>query len=199
MFLFKSSNKSPSKKLSLPDWLSVYRILSAPFLITLIFFDYRIAFGVLLLISFLTDAVDGFLARKMNIVTQRGAQLDSIGDAVTFIIALGAVIKFETNFLLNHLVLIGIAFGLYIFQLFLAYWRYGMPSSFHTYLAKLTVVVQAFFLVYLCLFDVNLWLFYTAIILSIIEAIEEIILIFLFSKWVANVKGIFWALKIKNK
>lgn len=75
---------NPKNKLSLPDWLSVYRIISSPFLILLIFFDYRILFGVFLLVSFLTDALDGYLARRMNIVTQRGAQLDSIGDIITF-------------------------------------------------------------------------------------------------------------------
>ncbi len=191
--------KSPNKKLSLPDWLSVYRILSAPILIILIFLDERIFFGILLLISFLTDAADGFLARRMNIVTQRGAQLDSIGDAITFIIALCGVVKFETNFILDHIVLIAIAFGLYIFQLLMAYWRYGMPSSFHTYLAKLSAIFQAIFLVYLFLFGVKLWLFYTAIILSIVETVEEIILILLFSNWIANVKGLFWVLKIKKK
>ena len=64
--------KAQSRKLSLPDWFSVYRILSAPILIVFIFLDERIIFTVLLLISFLTDAIDGYLARRMNIVTQRG-------------------------------------------------------------------------------------------------------------------------------
>lgn len=190
--------KAPNRKLSIPDWLSVYRILSAPFLIGVIFLDERIIFGVLLFISFLTDAVDGYLARKMNIVTQRGAQLDSIGDAVTFVVALGGVMRFEFEFVLDYILFIGIAFGLYIFQLLLAYWRYGMPSSFHTYLAKLSAILQAIFLVYLFLFGVQLWLFYFAIIFSIIETIEEVMLILIFPKWKANVKGLLWVLNEKK-
>lgn len=190
--------KAPNRKLSIPDWLSVYRILSVPFLIVVIFLDERIIFGILLLISFLTDAVDGYLARKMNIVTQRGAQLDSIGDAVTFCVGLGGILKFELNFVLEYIVIIVIAFGLYLFQLFLAYWRYGMPSSFHTYLAKLSAIFQATFMVYLFFFGVEMWLFYLATFLSIIETIEEIILIALFDKWKSNVKGLFWVINIKK-
>ncbi len=191
--------KSASLKLSLPDWLSVYRILSAPILIIFIFLDERIIFAVLLLISFLTDAVDGYLARKMNIVTQHGAQLDSIGDAITFCAGLCGILKFESDFILEYIVIISLAFGLYIFQLFMAYWRYGMPSSFHTYLAKLSAIFQASFMLYLLFFGVHLWLFYLATFFSIVETIEEIILIIIFPKWKANVKGLFWVLKSKNR
>lgn len=191
--------KSASRKLSLPDWLSVYRILAAPVLIVFIFLDERLIFAILLLISFLSDAVDGYLARKMNIVTQRGAQLDSIGDAITFCVGLGGILRFEYSFILEYIVIIGLAFGLYLFQLFMAYWRYGMPSSFHTYLAKLSAILQAGFMLYLLFFGVQLWLFYLATFFSIIETIEEIILIVIFPTWKANVKGLFWVLTAKNK
>lgn len=190
--------KSASRKLSLPDWLSVYRILAAPVLIVFIFLDERLIFAILLLISFLSDAVDGYLARKMNIVTQRGAQLDSIGDAITFCVGLGGILRFEYSFVLEYIVIIGLAFGLYLFQLFMAYWRYGMPSSFHTYLAKLSAILQAGFMLYLLFFGVQLWLFYLATFFSIIETIEEIILIVIFPTWKANVKGLFWVLTAKN-
>lgn len=190
--------KSASRKLSLPDWLSVYRILAAPVLIVFIFLDERLIFAILLFISFLSDAVDGYLARKMNIVTQRGAQLDSIGDAITFCVGLGGILRFEYSFILEYIVIIGLAFGLYLFQLFMAYWRYGMPSSFHTYLAKLSAILQATFMLYLLFFGVHLWLFYLATFFSIIETIEEIILIVIFPTWKANVKGLFWVLTAKN-
>ena len=190
--------KSASRKLSLPDWLSVYRILAAPVLIVFIFLDERLIFAILLFISFLSDAVDGYLARKMNIVTQRGAQLDSIGDAITFCVGLGGILRFEYSFILEYIVIIGLAFGLYLFQLFMAYWRYGMPSSFHTYLAKLSAILQAGFMLYLLFFGVHLWLFYLVTFFSIIETIEEIILIVIFPTWKANVKGLFWVLTAKN-
>lgn len=190
--------KSPKRKLSIPDWLSLYRILSAPVLLGVIFFDLRLVFSILLLTSFLSDALDGFLARRMNIVTQRGAQLDSMGDAVTFAVGLVGMVKFETDFVMEQLPLLLFAFGFYIFQLGLAYWRYGMPSSFHTYLAKLSALVQGVFMLWLFFVGIEYWLFYAAIVLSIVETIEEISLIILFPKWKSNVKGLLWILNKKR-
>ncbi len=190
--------KTPKRKLSTPDWLSLYRSLSAPFLIVLIFMDERMLFAILLLISFLTDALDGFLARRMKIVTQRGAQLDSIGDAITFTVGIIGMVKFETVFVKEQLFLLLFAFGFYILQLSLAYWRYGMPSSFHTYLAKMAAVLQGTFMLWLFFFGVEYWLFYAAVIFSIVETIEEIWLIILFPKWKANVKGLLWVLNEKK-
>ncbi|MEP1093871.1 MAG: CDP-alcohol phosphatidyltransferase family protein [Cyclobacteriaceae bacterium] len=190
--------KTPKRKLSIPDWLSLYRILSAPVLVALIFLDMRLPFAILLLASFLSDALDGFLARRMNVVTQRGAQLDSIGDAVTFTVGLVGMVKFETDFVSEQLALLLFAFGFYILQLGLAYWRYGMPSSFHTYLAKLSAVFQGVFMLWLFFVGIEYWLFYTVVALSILETIEEIWLIILFPKWRANVKGLLWVLNKKE-
>ncbi len=190
--------KSPRRKLSIPDWLSLYRTLSAPLLIVLIFMDERMIFAVLLLISFLTDALDGFLARRMNIVTQRGAQLDSIGDAITFCVGIIGMVKFETVFMKEQMFLLLAAFAFYILQLSLAYWRYGMPSSFHTYLAKIAAIFQGTFMLWLFFFGVEYWLFYAAVILSIVETVEEIWLIMLFPEWKANVKGLLWVLNEKK-
>ncbi len=190
--------KTPKRKLSLPDWLSLYRSLSAPFLIIFIYTDERMVFSVLLLISFITDALDGFLARRMKIVTQRGAQLDSIGDAITFTVGILGIVKFETAFVKEQMFLLLFAFAFYILQLALAYWRYGMPSSFHTYLAKLAAVFQGTFMLWLFFFGVEYWLFYAAVMLSILETIEEIWLIILFPEWKANVKGLLWILNEKK-
>lgn len=190
--------KDSKRKLTLPDWLSVYRIISSPFLITLIFLDYRVLFGFFLLVSFLTDALDGYLARKMNIVTQRGAQLDSIGDIITYTVGLAGIVKFETAFIIEQIWIIILTFGLYILQLLMAYWRYGMPSSFHTYLAKLSAIIQSIFMIWFFFIDVEMWLFYFAVALSIIETVEEIILVLMFPKWKANIKGLLWVLNKKK-
>jgi CDP-diacylglycerol--glycerol-3-phosphate 3-phosphatidyltransferase len=191
--------RSPKRKLSLPDWLSLYRILSAPVLVIFILLDERLIFAILLLISFTTDMLDGFLARRMKLVSQRGAQLDSIGDAVTFSVGIAGMIKFENEFIREQLTLLLIAFSFYILQLLIAYWKYGMPSSFHTYLAKIAAIFQGTFLLWLFFVGIEYWLFYAAVILSIVETLEEIWLIIYFPKWRANVKGLLWVLNKKRK
>jgi len=75
------------KNFNIADWFSFYRILSAPFLLVLIWLDHRLIFTWFLLVSYSTDAIDGYLARKLEITSPRGSQLDSIGDQITLIVA----------------------------------------------------------------------------------------------------------------
>ena len=191
--------RSPKRRLSLPDWFSLYRIIISPFLMVMIITEERLFFSILLLISFLTDALDGFLARRMNVVSQRGAQFDSIGDAITFTVGLIGIIRFETTFIYEQIGLIVFSFSFYILQLFIAYVKYGMPSSFHTYLAKAAAICQATFMLWLFFIGIEYWLFYLTIALSILETVEEIILIFRFSEWKSDVKGLLWIINAKRK
>jgi CDP-diacylglycerol--glycerol-3-phosphate 3-phosphatidyltransferase len=187
------------KNFNIADWFSFYRILAAPFLIALIWFDERLIFTWFLLISYSTDAIDGFLARKLKITSPRGSQLDSIGDQVTLIIGLIGLFFFETHFIKSNLTLILVAFIPYIVQMFIAYYKYGKATAFHTYLAKASAIMQSVFILSSLFFSPNYPLFYIMIIIGLIETIEEIALIFMYDVWAADVKGIYWALKDKRR
>ena len=187
MFNFKAYNAA--------DWFSFYRIVMGPVLILLIFFDQRMAFSWMLLLSFASDGIDGFLARNFNMASERGATLDSIGDQITFFVAVLGLIVFEPGFIKeNHLIII-IALIPYFFQTVMAYFKYGKLTSFHTYLAKITAILQAFFIVIILFFGPINWLFYTMIAFGLVEILEEIILVFMYDHWVSDVRGIYWALK----
>ena len=79
--------KSYLNSLNIADWFSVARIILFLPLLVFIFTDERLIFTWLLLIAFLTDAIDGILARRLKIVTKRGAHLDSVGDRLTLLAA----------------------------------------------------------------------------------------------------------------
>ncbi|OMP29989.1 CDP-alcohol phosphatidyltransferase family protein [Mangrovimonas sp. DI 80] len=191
MFTFKNFN--------IADWFSFYRIISSPLLLALIWFDLRLVFSWLLLVSYLTDAIDGQLARKLKITSPRGSQLDSIGDQLTLIVGLLGLLYFETDFIKTNLTLILIAFLPFILQMFIAYYKYGKATSFHTYLAKLSAVVQSVFILWSLFFSPVYALFYIMLIIGILETIEEITLIFMYDNWASDVKGIYWALRDKRR
>jgi CDP-diacylglycerol--glycerol-3-phosphate 3-phosphatidyltransferase len=74
--------------------------------------------------------------------------------------------------------------------------RYGKMTNFHTYLAKTAALLQGIFLLVTFFSDEpNVMLFYAAAMITILELIEEIILVKLLPAWEANVKGIYWVLK----
>ena len=187
------------KNFNIADWFSFYRIFAAPFLLFLIWYDEHFLFTWLLLISYLTDAIDGYLARKLKITSARGSQLDSIGDQVTLIIGLIGLFYFETNFIKTNLTLILIAFIPYIIQMVIAYSKYGKATAFHTYLAKLSAIMQSIFILWSLFFNPEYSLFYIMIGIGLLETIEEVILIFMYDNWASDVKGIYWAQKDKRR
>jgi phosphatidylglycerophosphate synthase len=187
------------REFNIADWFSFYRIAAVPFLLTLIWWNEREIFTWLLLVSYSTDAIDGFLARKLKITSARGSQLDSYGDQMTLVVGLIGLIQFEPYFMKENYPLILVAFVPYILQMILAFNKYGKATAFHTYLAKLSAVIQGVFILWLLFFGPVYWLFYTMIILGVLETMEEIALIFMYDKWVAGVKGIYWALKDKRR
>ncbi|WP_299124310.1 CDP-alcohol phosphatidyltransferase family protein [uncultured Winogradskyella sp.] len=187
------------KNYNIADWFSFYRIAAAPVLLALVYYDERLIFSWLLLISYSTDAIDGYLARKFKITSPRGSQLDSFGDQITLIVGLVGLYFFETNFIKTNLTLILIAFIPYILQMFIAYFKYGKASAFHTYLAKLSAIIQSAFILFSLFFYPEYTLFYIMIGIGLLETFEEITLIFMYDNWTSDVKGIYWAYKDKRR
>ncbi len=187
------------KNFNIADWFSFYRIAAAPFLLIILWVGNRELFTWLLLVSYSTDAIDGFLARKLKITSARGSQLDSFGDQITFIVGLIGVLIYEYDFVKTHAFFIMLVLAVYIFQMILAFLKYRKATAFHTYLAKSSAIIQAFFILWLLFFNPIYWLFYVMIILGLLETFEEIALIFMYDSWVAGVRGIYWALRDKRR
>ncbi len=187
------------KNFNIADWFSFYRVIAAPFLLILLWLNERDLFTWFLLVSYSTDMIDGYLARKLKITSARGSQLDSFGDQITFIIGLIGLFIFETVFIKENYVIILIAFSPYIIQMGIAYKKYGKATAFHTYLAKLSAMAQRLFILWVLFFGPNYLLFYTMILLGLLETMEEITLIFMYDEWASDIKGIYWALKDKRR
>lgn len=187
------------KNFNIADWFSFYRVAAAPFLLLLIWLDERNLFTWFLLASYCTDMIDGFLARKLKITSPRGSQLDSFGDQITLIVGVVGLFFFEADFMKKNLFLILIVFIPYVIQMLLAFRKYGKATAFHTYLAKLSAITQAGFILWLLFFGPVYWLFYFMIILGLLETIEEITLISMYDVWVAGVKGLYWAQRDKRR
>jgi phosphatidylglycerophosphate synthase len=180
-------------KIRFVNLITLYRVLAAPVLLYYLLNDEIIIFKWMLLLSFLTDAIDGYLARKLNASTSLGSMLDSIGDVLTILVAVTGVIYTRPEFVAEQSVVITCVCSLFILQMIFALIRYKKLSSFHTYLAKISAVVQGSFLISLFFFsDIFYPLFYLASALTIIELIEEIILIYLLPQWEVDVRGLYW-------
>jgi cardiolipin synthase len=66
--------------MTLANKITIVRIVCIPIIVILLLTDYRHAAITLLIFSFLTDALDGFVARRRGEQTKLGAFLDPMAD-----------------------------------------------------------------------------------------------------------------------
>ena len=179
--------------------ITLYRIITAPLLVYLLLTGKLDWFKWLIGISFFTDLIDGELARNYNVTSVLGTRLDSIGDDLTVLVAIFGLWYLNPSFIKQEwVVLVPLSF-LFLLQTGSALYRYGKITSFHTYLAKLAALTQGVFLLsFFFLENIQYTLFYTAVVVTGIELIEEIILVFLLPQWESNVKGLWWVWKRKQ-
>lgn len=175
--------------------ITLYRIVTAPLLLVLLFLKQYDLFKWLLAVSFFTDLIDGFLARKYKVTSILGTKLDSIGDDLTVAVAVTGLFVIFPEFIRQQKWVFIILLGLFLTQMTYAFIRYGKMTNFHTWLAKTAALLQGIFLL-LTFFTGQpyLLLFYTAVIVTMLELIEEIILVYLLPEWKANVRGLYWVL-----
>jgi len=179
--------------------ITLYRIITAPLLVVLLFKGEQELFKWLLGVSFFTDLIDGVLARTFKVTSILGTRLDSIGDDLTVLVAILGLGFLQPRFFIEQwtiLVPLGI---LFLLQTGFALYRYGRITSFHTYLAKLAALAQGIFLLSFFFFEtINYPLFYSAAFITIAELAEEIIIVWVLPQWKSNVRGLWWVLQKKQ-
>ena len=178
--------------------ITLYRLITAPVLAILIIFGKPDLFRWMLAISFFTDAIDGYLARKYKVTSIAGAKLDSLADYLTIIVSVAGIAVFKPDFLKKEYIPIIVVITLYIIQTILALVKYGKLSGFHTYAAKAASVLFVLFILSLYFFpEQPALLFKLTVLVACLELVEEIILTILLPQWQADVKGLYWVLKRK--
>ncbi|MGZ3945895.1 MAG: CDP-alcohol phosphatidyltransferase family protein [Mucilaginibacter sp.] len=190
---------SRTRKFYIINGITFYRMLVAPVLVYLIVAHRFDIFKWLLLLSFFTDAIDGYLARMYKITSAFGSRIDSIADDLTIIAAIVGIYVWHPTFILYEIVPVSILLILYLVQNTLALIRYKRLTSFHTYSAKIAAILQGIFMIaYFFLPYPIYWLFYLVVIFTVFDLVEEIVLILSLRIYRTNVRGLYWLKKEKH-
>lgn len=181
----------PMKKENLPNVISVTRIM----LTLLLFFIMPLSplFFIIYFLCGLSDALDGYIARKEKLESRLGETLDSIADSVFIGSLLIILVPLMHVPFWGVLWIIGIA-GVRIVSLIIGFFRYHTFTFLHTYANKLTGLFIFCFPLFYWGFGTNLtvWLIGSV---ATISAIEEMIINLTSKELSRNVKSIF----TKNK
>ena len=89
--------------LHIPNILSLYRLISAPFILLLIYLGYENTFIILFVINQISDTLDGYIARKYKLESEIGSLLDSYADIGSYIIAFAGIWKFPPTSSNQHI------------------------------------------------------------------------------------------------
>lgn len=173
---------------NLPNRISILRIILSVGLLFVI--DYKVVFSGIVLLVGISDVADGYIARKYNMVTKKGAQLDSIADLVFFAVIFFVVLVKYWWILTNNLPVLIIIFGIKILTNVISKMKFGEYALLHTVANKVIGVIIFLFVLTLP-FEFNgtaiTWVF----ILAIIPAIEELGIILYSKKFNPDQKSIF--------
>ena len=183
---------------NIPNLLSAFRLIATPFLLYLAWKGSHNLFLGLLVFSLLTDAIDGFLARRYRWTSDFGTKLDSWGDLALYMTVpfcawwlWPGIVKREIHYVL-------VVIGAYSLPLLFGFAKFKRLPSYHTWPAKASAVIMSAAVFFLFVFDIPLP-FHFAAILQALVAFEEIAITFLLPERHCNVPSFLHALKLRNE
>jgi CDP-diacylglycerol---glycerol-3-phosphate 3-phosphatidyltransferase len=163
---------------TIPNILSASRIGLAPVLVLLAAQGHEQTFLILLAISLLTDAVDGYLARRLHQTSELGVKLDSWGDLLTYITMVAGLLLLWPEHFFAEVWFLLMGTGFYLLPMIAGLFKFGTLPKFHTWAAKLAAVLIAPSYFIIALFD-NPWPLRAVICFHIWVAIEEFLIVFI--------------------
>jgi phosphatidylserine synthase len=155
-------------------------------------------FLILIVVSLITDILDGLIARVFRLQTALGAKLDSIADDATYVAAFIGVFEFKTAEIGVHMPL------LYVFMLAVALSslvhlvKFGRFPSFHLYSFRIGGYLQGGFLLLLFLRGFEVHVFYAVFLYGILACLEVIAVTLVVPAPISNARGLYWVLRDRN-
>jgi len=181
-------------KLNLPNLLTGFRFIAAPVLLWLAWNGHGIAFMGLLAVAFLTDMLDGMVARLTGQVTQFGATLDSWADVITYLTIALCCWWLWPEIVRRELFYVDLILASCLLPALAGILKFGRFTSYHTWGVKIAAASMGLTLYILFLYGL-VWPFRIAAVICILAAIEEIIITLLLHEPESNLRSVWDVLK----
>ena len=171
---------------NLPNVISVIRMILS--ICLLISEPFKIQFWCIYIACGASDMADGYLARKINLVSKTGAILDSLGDTV-FAVVMVVLILLKVSIPTWGVIWIAVIVIIKLFSILVGYFKFHAYSALHTYANK-----SVGLLLFIGLPFYIIWNFsFIAVLLFVIAtlaAAEELLIILTSKKIERNIKSI---------
>lgn len=180
-----------------PNLFSLIRLALAPMLVLIALAGWQQIFIWVLAVTLLTDTVDGWLARRLQLKSELGAKLDSWGDLAVFSVTPLGVWFLWPSIIQQELVWLVLAGLSLVLPLGVGLVRFGRITSYHTSGAKFAAVLLATATLALLL-DLAAWPFRMAVLVLMAAECEEIVISLVLPRWQADVPTLAHALRLRQ-
>lgn len=152
----------------------------------------------LILVGFLSDVVDGIVARKLGVSTVSLRKLDSIIDRIFWLLVLLACFMLYPVFMSSKWMLLAsvLVLEMIVFT-FCIIKFYKIPSP-HNFLAKLWGVSIVIALTEIIIRGSSDWLFMLMVLLGIISRVDSLMIHILLKKWDHDIPSMYHAYLLRN-
>jgi phosphatidylglycerophosphate synthase len=128
--------------------ITALRLISVPILWVCAFLRLSQYIGIGLILAGLTDALDGYLARKLNQTSDFGSKFDSIADQFLQLSAVVWIIMLMPEIFSENQLLSITALGIYLLSLTVGLFKFRRIANLHLYLSKFGGVFLFLFIVH---------------------------------------------------
>lgn len=170
------------------------RILMAPILLLFAYHQLATIYILALLFTLFTDVLDGYLARRLNMITELGAHLDSWGDFVIYTTVAIAAWWLWPEVIREEIFSVAAIILSFTLPVIIGLVKFHKITSYHTWSVKVAVFITV--VSYIVVFsDWARWPLYLAASVCVIAAIEEVLITIIMKHEHADVRSIWHALK----
>ncbi len=176
---------------TIPNQLTAVRLVLIPVMWFSAFARAPLWIGVGLIVALISDALDGYLARRLNMVSEFGARLDSLADLILTLSAVLWILMLRPEVIADNLAVLAIAAILYLTALGVGWIKFGPLADLSLYSAKLAGLTEYLFLIHTFLtVGYNQTVFTIAAGSSLFSCAETLLLRFVQSKTSAPTRSL---------
>lgn len=184
--------------INVPNLISLYRLLVSPVILYLALTGQEKWFAILLVISLISDILDGNIARIWNLQTNFGAALDNLADVCTFSLALLGIFFFKWDLIEPHAWLLYLFLAVFVISYIVGFYRFKKIPGLHLFSAVAAGYLQGFFFFVLFVWGFYPWLYYLAVGWGVLAYIEKILVLLVLDDIRIGVRGLYWLKKKEN-
>ena len=180
--------------MSLPNLLTGIRFVVAPILLLFAWKGYPRAYLIVLMFSFLTDVLDGYVARLLKQESQLGSMLDTWADVVIYIAIPISAWWLWPEIMREQAPFIALVVMSYVLPAIVGILKFGSFTHYHTWGVKIAAVCVGT-TVMLMFAGGPAWPFRLATPICVLAAIEQMAITFVLSRSRSNVRTLWHVLR----